>query len=121
MEEDLGTQSVYSAPAQRFGVCSTTTGGSTTVFVAGEIDFQTSPQLGTMFAAVLSHHGPRTKIDLSQVSFCDCAGLNVLLQARAQATDAGTRFSLTGPVPPAVDRLFHATGTSAVLPVTPAA
>jgi anti-anti-sigma factor len=65
-------------------------------------------------AAILS--GARwVEADFSQVDFCDCSGLRILLAARSHFQDARVRFSVSGPVTPAVDRLFHLTGTVRLL------
>ncbi|MFD7856194.1 STAS domain-containing protein [Streptomyces microflavus] len=56
----------------------------TLVAVGGEIDLHTAPQLQDAVDA--AQHGPDRPLhlDMTDVSFCDCSGLNVLLRARTR-------------------------------------
>ncbi|MEU5137427.1 STAS domain-containing protein [Streptomyces californicus] len=56
----------------------------TLVAVSGEIDLHTAPQL--QHAIDAAEHGPDNPLhlDMADVSFCDCSGLNVLLRARTR-------------------------------------
>ncbi|WP_059011144.1 STAS domain-containing protein [Streptomyces specialis] len=78
-----------------------------TVSAAGELDFATLPRLRTALAAALATRPRSVDVDLSGVSFCDCAGVNVLLWARGQAVAEGIAFRVTGTGAPVVARLFH--------------
>jgi anti-anti-sigma factor len=53
----------------------------TRLVVAGEIDISTVEVLRTALTAA-AEAAAQVHIDLSHVSFCDCAGVNVLLAAR---------------------------------------
>ncbi|CAM5287507.1 anti-sigma factor antagonist [Streptomyces avidinii] len=55
----------------------------------------------------------RVVLDLSDLRFCDCAGLNVLMEAKATADRIGTELSLEG-AHPQVARLFALTGVDAL-------
>ncbi|MEU9014704.1 STAS domain-containing protein [Streptomyces sp. NPDC048479] len=95
--------------------------GRTTVPVAGEVDYLTSPRLGDELEGAVASGVERVDVDLREVSFCDCSGLSVLLDACEQARAAGVSFGVSGPVAPVVERLFQATGVEQVLPVRTAA
>jgi anti-sigma B factor antagonist len=55
------------------------------VRVCGEIDAQSAPQLRDDLLLMLRQHGPRLELDLRDVTFLDCAGVNVLLATRRRA------------------------------------
>jgi len=61
------------------------TGLPPVVRVCGEIDAQSAPQLRDDLLLVLRQHGPRLELDLRDVTFLDCAGVNVLLATRRRA------------------------------------
>lgn len=115
--------SVDSIPGRQLGeqlrVCSTSVAGRTVVAVAGEVDHQTATRLDDVLLAAMASGARCVEVDFSRVSFCDCAGLNVLLGARSQ--DAGVRFLVAGPVAPAVERLLQLTDTAPLLLVATAA
>jgi ABC-type transporter Mla MlaB component len=46
----------------------------------------TSPQLRDDLLVVLRQQGPRLELDLRDVTFLDCAGVNVLLATRRRAS-----------------------------------
>ncbi|MGI5405030.1 STAS domain-containing protein [Streptomyces sp. CA-135486] len=102
---------------KRLRVCSMTAKGRTTVPVAGEVDYLTSPRLGDELEAAVASGVQGVDVDLSEVSFCDCSGLNVLLHACEHARATGVSFGVSGPVAPVVVRLLEATGVEQVLPV----
>ncbi|WP_326595775.1 STAS domain-containing protein [Streptomyces sp. NBC_01803] len=94
--------------------------GRVTVGAVGEIDFATLPRLRLALAAALDT-GPRSvEVDLSGVSFCDCAGVNVLLWARQRARAEGTPFRVTGTGAPVVARIFHLLDIDHLLGLDPA-
>jgi anti-sigma B factor antagonist len=59
------------------------------VTISGEIDIQSSPQLRDKLLCVIRRHGSGIALDLNDVTFIDCAGVNVLLAVhrRAQLED----------------------------------
>ncbi|MFD9124725.1 STAS domain-containing protein [Kitasatospora sp. NPDC059571] len=61
----------------------------------GEIDLDTAPALLRALAAALESHR-EVVIDLSEVTFMDCAGLGALVRARNQADRCGARLVLRG-------------------------
>lgn len=60
-----------------------------TVAVGGEIDLESGPRLHDQLCSVMRAHGPRLTVDLTGVTFIDCAGLRALLASRRAAQDLG--------------------------------
>ncbi|MEW2168131.1 STAS domain-containing protein [Streptomyces sp. NPDC007084] len=89
--------------------------GRTVVRVVGEVDHLTSPRLADGLEAVLAGGAGWVEVEFAGVSFCDCAGLGVLLRARRQAEAAGVRLHLGGPFQPSVGRLLALTELTPVL------
>jgi anti-sigma B factor antagonist len=56
-----------------------------TVEIRGEIDIQSAPGLRDELLRVIRRHGPQLTLDLTGVTFMDCAGINVLLATRRRA------------------------------------
>lgn len=61
----------------------------------GEIDLDTAPALHRALAAALGSHR-EVVLDLSEVTFMDCAGLGALVRARNQADRSGRSLVLRG-------------------------
>ena len=61
------------------------------VTVSGEIDIATGPKLREELLGVMRRYGARLALDLSCVTFMDCAGINVLLAAHRHARLEGGR------------------------------
>jgi anti-anti-sigma factor len=55
------------------------------VTISGEIDIQSGRQLRDQLLRTMRQHGARLALDLTGVTFIDCAGINVLLAARRRA------------------------------------
>lgn len=55
------------------------------VTISGEIDIQSGPQLRDLLLNVIRREGARLALDLTGVTFIDCAGISVLLAARRRA------------------------------------
>jgi anti-sigma B factor antagonist len=55
------------------------------VTISGEIDIQSGPQLRDQLLRVIRRQGARLALDLTGVTFIDCAGINVLLAVRRRA------------------------------------
>ncbi|MDF3290201.1 STAS domain-containing protein [Streptomyces silvisoli] len=82
------------------------------VFVTGELDIATAPDLRmTLYSAVTTYQ--RISVDLSNLQFCDCAGLNALIGAvrRAQAHGCDLRLRAVPQVLARLLRLTHTRGT----------
>ena len=55
------------------------------VTISGEIDIQSGPQLRDQLMSIIRRRGARLALDLTGVTFIDCAGISVLLAARRRA------------------------------------
>jgi anti-sigma B factor antagonist len=55
------------------------------VELSGEIDVQSAPWLRDELLRIVRRHGPWLAVDLGEVTFLDCAGINVLLATRRRA------------------------------------
>jgi anti-anti-sigma factor len=55
------------------------------VTINGEIDMQSGPHLRDQLLGIIRRHGARLALDLTGVTFIDCAGINVLLAVRRRA------------------------------------
>ncbi|MEU2159264.1 STAS domain-containing protein [Streptomyces sp. NPDC019396] len=114
-------QSVAS-PVRRVGsvmttepsVDATVSGMCLTVRIGGEMDWQTAPFFRNRLVDEIARGLRFVVLDLSAVSFCDSAGLNVLLGARRQTERAGSVLVLAC-VPPNMHRLLNMTGVDSVL------
>ncbi|MFE2248723.1 STAS domain-containing protein [Streptomyces lavendulae] len=92
--------------------------GTAHVRVSGEIDFDNAAILreDLLTALVSQRDTPLVDlgVDLSQVTFCDCAGLNALLATRLAALRAGRGLRITA-ASHSVERLLHLTATGFLL------
>jgi anti-anti-sigma factor len=75
----------------------------------GELDIATVPELRERLLGVLSPGVRLLIIDLSGVSFCDVAGLAVLIGTQRRATECGIVVRLAAPRPQVV-KLLRITG-----------
>ncbi|MEV7360839.1 STAS domain-containing protein [Kitasatospora sp. NPDC091276] len=83
----------------------------------GEIDLDTAPSLRRVLATALESHR-EVVLDLSEVTFMDCAGLGALVRARNQADRCDARLVLRG-AGRCVMRLLKLTGLHRRLAVEP--
>jgi anti-anti-sigma factor len=85
--------------------------------VWGELDLSTSPQLAEAldreFAA-----GNSVLLDLSNVTFIDSTGLNVLIGGLRSCEKNGCDFTINPDLPAQIRRVFQITGLDSVFPVT---
>ena len=65
--------------------------------VEGEIDLASAEEFQRKALDAMDSHGPTLTLELSGVTFMDCAGLSVLVFVRAEATARGGHVTLTGP------------------------
>ncbi|WP_306327438.1 STAS domain-containing protein [Streptomyces venezuelae] len=82
-----------------------------TLLVSGEIDAATGSALLRALTDALRAHPGGVALDLSAVTFCDCAGLRSLLAARYQHLDLGRRPLRVVAAGPRMTRLLQLTGT----------
>jgi anti-anti-sigma factor len=71
----------------------------------GDLDVATAGMIGEAIDVFDARHFTRVTLDLAGISFCDCAGLGALIQARHTITAAGGHLRLLRPSR-AVERLL---------------
>lgn len=81
--------------------------GRTVLFVTGEIDMQTAPQLRAEVAGLDAAQGTLV-LDLGGVAFVDSSGLGALLGIKKEQDRAGGRLLLAR-IPAPVDRIIEIT------------
>ncbi|WP_443054671.1 STAS domain-containing protein [Streptomyces sp. NBC_00691] len=91
-------------------------GATAVVTVTGELDRDTQEPLHAALADALDRRPERVVVDCERLTFCDSTGLNLLLTARLDAREAGSRLELAALRPP-VDRAFGVTGVVTVFTV----
>jgi anti-anti-sigma factor len=74
----------------------------------GELDVSTRDRLRRAISKALERHPPILVVDLSGLSFTDCAGLSVLIWAHQHLAGCGHQLVITG-ANPIVRRLLHLT------------
>ncbi|MFI6144659.1 STAS domain-containing protein [Streptomyces sp. NPDC051109] len=93
--------------------------GGALVVLTGEIDQDCAQELRAVLVSALNACPNGLVLDLAEVTFCDCACLNVLLQVRLEAgvdrVHRAPRFRVRN-ISPRVSRLLELTGTFAYFP-----
>ncbi len=91
-------------------------GSSAEVRIEGEIDVCLADRLQDLLLRIMQAHGPRLLLDLSAVSFMDCAGLRALMLTRRHAEQRGWSVHLTA-ASPMVLKIITLVGAQDALPV----
>jgi anti-anti-sigma factor len=89
------------------------------VVVRGEVDLTMSPLLAARLAVAADGGPPRLVVDLHDVGFLDCSGVNALLRAMRAAEERGG-FLYVGAVHPRVRRVLELAGVEKALSDTEA-
>ena len=84
--------------------------------VGGEVDLATCPQLQAALVELVDRGFHQLIVDLEQVSFLDCAGIGVMVDARRRVQEHGGSLKLVRPAP-LVRRVLEVTGMTAVFPI----
>ncbi|WP_121251660.1 STAS domain-containing protein [Solirubrobacter pauli] len=87
--------------------------GDRTLFVHGELDIATAPELVDLLAR-LRHHRHAVVLDLAEVTFMDSTGLTTLMDAHRAAEEDGWSFTVRR-ASPAVRRVFELANVTGVL------
>ena len=90
--------------------------GGAVVWASGDVDTNVAETFQDMMLAVMRGHRPSLLLDLSGVSFMDCAGLRALLLTQRRAGMRGGSVSLIAESP-AVRRIIDILGVRDVFPV----
>jgi anti-anti-sigma factor len=80
----------------------------------GELDASSCHCLRHAIGSALERHPPILVVDLSGLSFTDCAGLSVLVWAHKRLAGRGHELRITGGNP-VIRRLLHLTGLDGYL------
>jgi anti-sigma B factor antagonist len=92
-------------------------GSAPVVALGGEIDCFSAPELRDELLRLLRRRGPEVTLDLSAVTFLDCAGVSVLLATRRRAWLEGGSVRLIR-VPPRVRRVISLLNLDAAFGLT---
>mgnify|MGYP006170783557 CR=1 FL=1 len=79
----------WSEPSRSVSVGVARADGRVTIRVAGELDIASVPALARELHRAVERPVGRTSLDLSRVTFCGTAGVDLLLDARMRAAAAG--------------------------------
>jgi anti-anti-sigma factor len=91
-------------------------GSGAVVWIEGEIDVCVADRLQELLLQLMRAHGPRLLLDLSAVSFMDCAGLGALVLTRRHAEVCGWSMHLIA-ASAMVRKIIMLTGAEDALPV----
>jgi anti-sigma B factor antagonist len=83
--------------------------------LAGEIDMHTAPALRDQIFALIEEDRRPLVVDLTDLSFCDSAGVNIAAAARKHAADHGVMLAIVG-LHGRVDKIFRMTGMDRLIP-----
>ncbi len=95
-------------------LCVRPSDGGTIVAISGEVDVCTEAPLQQALLQIIRERGARLMLDLSGVSFMDCAGLRALLATRRRAELRGGCMRLIA-ASAAVRRIIELTGAQQTL------
>jgi anti-anti-sigma factor len=90
--------------------------GHTIVALHGDLDIDATPALRQHLIGTLHHSARLLTLDLGEVTFCDAAGLAVLIGTQRRATGLGITLQLAN-ARPQVAKLLRVTGLDRVLTV----
>jgi anti-sigma B factor antagonist len=93
-----------------------TTAPLTVVTFPAEIDMATADPIGEQVTAALAPGVHAVIADMTATTFCDSAGITMLIRAQKQATAHGAELRLLLPGPNVV-RVLTMQGVDAVLPI----
>ena len=93
-----------------------TVGPLTVVTFPAEIDMATAGAIGEQVAAALAPDVPAVIADMTATTFCDSAGITMLIRAKKQAAAHGAGLRLLLPCPNDL-RVLKIQGVDAVLPI----
>jgi anti-sigma B factor antagonist len=74
-------------------------GESVRIFLSGELDMSTGPDLLAQLQESHAHGASDITVDLSELDFVDSTGLCVLVTMHKRAREEKTRFVLASPLP----------------------
>ena len=93
-------------------------GESTTVFLTGEIDIYTAPDLKNKILPLTKEKGKKITVDLSDVNYMDSTGIGVFISALKSTKENESALELIN-LQDTVLRLFEITGLNEIMDVNP--
>jgi anti-sigma B factor antagonist len=102
-------------PAAYLYIATQTYGSTSIVTMAGECDLAVADQLAYALDRVLEQHPRIVVLDLSAVTFIDCAGVRGVLAAQRHVEAHAAHLSII-PACESVHRVFALAGVAAALP-----
>lgn len=109
-------------PSRRTSVFTVTMhgdGADKVVYVSGELDLASAPRLTEALQRLSRTDTGELCVDTAGLTFCDCAGLSVLLAAARRRQAEGGRLVLTNAAP-ILRRVSHLLGLDTALGLTAA-
>ena len=95
-------------------MCSTREGDVHTIALAGELDLNNAGTVQDELDRVETEDALTIVVDLSQLTFIDSSGVQLVLAAHARAAEGGRLALLRGPA--SVQRVFEICGVAELLP-----
>lgn len=92
--------------------------GEKIMYVSGEIDVYTAPELKKELLANTEKHQAQVTVDLSRVSYMDSTGLGVFISALKSAKENKSHVKLVN-LQERVFRLFTITGLNEIMDIQP--
>jgi anti-sigma B factor antagonist len=83
--------------------------------LAGEIDMHTAPALRDQLLALIEEDRRPLVVDLTDISFCDSAGVNIAAAAKKHAARHDVMLVVVG-LQGRVDKIFRMTGMDRLIP-----
>ncbi|GGQ19984.1 STAS domain-containing protein [Streptomyces roseolilacinus] len=91
--------------------------GSTALALAGELDLDTAARIEPDLMSATSRSGRDVVLDLADLTFCDTAGVELLLRLQRRCAAGGCRLSLCR-VPRRPGRVLRVLGVDRAIPCT---
>ena len=89
------------------------------LFVEGEVDAFTAPQLKEKLLELIQHSTyPTVSLDVGNVTYMDSTGVGVLIGAMKSCKQSDRKLVIRN-VPPRIERLFKITGLIELISVEP--
>lgn len=94
-------------------------GPQITVYVSGEIDIYTAPDLKSNLLPLTKEKGKEVTVDLSNVNYMDSTGIGVFISALKSTKENESSLELVN-LQATVLRLFEITGLNEIMDIKPA-
>ena len=104
-------------PALVVSVLETPTGP--VVMLRGDVDMATADQIEQAAGDLIGSGHTTLTVDMSEVAFCDSAGLTTLVRIKKACNDSGGQFAVSSPQPHVL-HVLALSGLTEYLGVTPA-